>query len=67
MCGSFIESSKYGSNSQKNKQLLKINTLMVLLTGDFKLLEDQEYNPMLQESTAIFKVDPDIQALYGLI
>jgi hypothetical protein len=29
---------------------------MVLLCGDLKLLEDNEFNPMLQESTATYKI-----------
>lgn len=56
LCGSFIENAKYGSNSEKNKELLKINSLMVLLCGDLKYLEDSDFNPMLQESTAVYKI-----------
>lgn len=67
MCGSFMENIKYGTNNAKNKEMLKINTLMVLLTGDSNLIQDKQYNPMLQESTAVFKIQPDIQGLYGLI
>jgi hypothetical protein len=41
MCGSFMENIKYGTNNAKNKEMLKINTLMVLLTGDSNLIQDK--------------------------
>lgn len=40
---------------------------MIFLCGQIELLEDAEFNPLLHESTSVFKVDTDIQALYGLI
>lgn len=66
MCGSFVENSKYGINNPKNRELLKINSLMVLLCEDERILEDKQYNPMLQDCTASYKIEPDIQALFGL-
>lgn len=39
---------------------------MVLLSGDLSLLEDREFNPMLQESIVVYKLESDIQALYNL-
>lgn len=39
---------------------------MVLLSGDLTLLEDRQFNPMLQESIVAYKLDSDIQALYSL-
>lgn len=41
MCGSFVENSKYGINNPKNRELLKINSLMVLLCEDERILEDK--------------------------
>ena len=67
LCDSFTENAKFGKNTEGIKNLLKLNVMILLLCRDKSLLEKREFNPLLHESTANFKMDQDIQALFGLV
>ena len=41
--------------------------MVLLLCRDKAILENRSFNPLLHESTANFKMDQDIQALFGLV
>lgn len=67
LCDCFLDNAKFGRNSDSVKRMLKINVIVVLLSGDTALIDNKKYNPLKDDSTAAFKMDPDIQGLFGLI
>lgn len=67
LCDCFLENSKFGKNSEALKNMLKINVLVLLMSGDKDLLDSKIHNPLKHDSKASFKMDNDIQAIYGLI
>jgi hypothetical protein len=66
LCDCFCENAKFGKNSENIKVLLKTNVLVLLLCRDKSLMEKRSHNALLHESTVNFKMDPDVQALFGL-
>ena len=67
LCSCFLENAQFGKNSENLKTMLKINIAILLLHDDKELMENRFFNPLKHDSASTFKMEPDVQGLFGLI
>ena len=58
---------KYGKNPEHKKILLKANVLVSLLINNKEEFTTEKFNALYNESAAGFKLENDIQCLYGVL